>query len=253
MPRDTEFSDAYECIAPELGDQIWRLGQADTRAELRTNLEHHVTACDSCRLTLAVESAVQTGAREQTVIIPSVTNQPVSRRWNDRSPLSLAGGLALAASLTLALLLPPGQLKSTLVRGEVPMGFVRPVEGEVLLQETPELSWTPIPAATAYNILITGVDDEYQWSGRSEGAKVTVPEEFALPKGKRVRAVVQPVPSDLAPLGAVSVTFRRENPGRFLSYRLAAAPLPVKLLGWVGGLVLLMATTRRHWGKIMSV
>jgi len=114
------------------------------------------------------------------------------------------------------------------------MGFISPVEGEVLLQKTPKLKWNAVPGATAYVINVSGVGDDYTWSTQSTTVSARIPKDHALPQNLELRAVIQTVPEDLVPLGSISVTFSRENAGRFLSYRMISASLTAKILGLMG-------------------
>jgi hypothetical protein len=246
MSDDKNFPSSYQCVQPELGDQIWQLEIDTTAEELQTRLRHHLTVCDSCRLTLAVSSLIEETGHKRPLDF-GADALPVVPEAGKRSRLmAVSGGLALAASLSLALLLPPGQLERSLVRGPSIPEFVTPVEGEILLQKTPKLSWTPVSGATAYRIQVSGVGNNYQWTAESSTHFVAIPSNSPLPLGEEIRVVVQPVPLDLVPMGSISVNFHRESPGRFLTYRARSAPAPVKILGLFGLGALILGLAQWH-------
>ncbi len=235
MREKQENTGSFECVQPELGNQIWLLELADTNAQMQTSLENHLAVCDSCRLTLAVQAKISQSAQEE-----NAGNSLLNIKYSFVSPsrptfnFTLAGTLALAASLALALIMPPGQMEKSLVRGDGPIGFISPVEGEVLLLETPQLSWTAVPGATSYLVEITGVGNSYQWQTQSSLPSVNIPAKHAISKNQNLRAVVQTVPDDLVPLGSISVSFKREGVARFFAYRITSASLVAKLLGLMG-------------------
>ncbi len=231
---------AFECVQPELGDQIWRLDLDETAAELHTRLEHHLQVCDSCRLTLALDSKLASAAvgGHITIASDSVDGNAWSRG------LMSAGGLALAASLALVLLIPPGVMPFGSFRGDAETMILSPVEGEVLTDATPRASWQPVTDATAYRVTLTGIDSSYQWSAHVENTTAQVPETNALPAQGRFRLLVEPVPADLAPLGENSVVFRRGDISDLMAWRIRHTPRPVQWLTWlsaaslIAGLVL---------------
>lgn len=239
MCPQSDISGPYQCVQPEIGDQIWRLDRAETPSDLRLRLKNHLAVCDSCRLTLAVQERVQRGAQDHSLAVKTARNRAAGWTW--------AGGLALAASLALVLLIPPRQTGRLLVRGADSPGFIRPVEGEILHHEAPRLKWTPVAGATAYRIEITSSDQKYHWTARTKQPAVRIPRDQPLPQDEDLLAMVQTVPEDLVSLGAISVHFRREKTGGFLNYRLKAAPSAVKILGLLGlGLLGLGIYRRRH-------
>ncbi|MCP4292386.1 MAG: hypothetical protein GY780_11205 [bacterium] len=220
----------FECVQPEAGNEIWRLEMPDTEPELRTRLENHLAICDSCRLTLAVHGQLQNPAQAKILRPP----------FN----FGLTGVLALAASLALAFILPPGQMDRTLMRGDSGPAFISPIEGEVVLQETPQLKWSQVPGATSYEVRITGVSDDYEWTSSSSQPTITIAEEHGLAHNQEVRVVVKTVPGDLVPLGSISVQFSREGPAPFVAYRVVSAPLVAKFLALAGLIFILLGWFR---------
>jgi hypothetical protein len=122
-------------------------------------------------------------------------------------------------------------------RGDTEALIVSPVEGEVLTDATPKASWHPVTDATAYRISLTGIDSSYQWSARVENTTTQIPEANALPDQGRFRFLVEPLPTDLAPLGENSVVFRRGNVGDAMVWRVQHAPLPIQWLALLSGVI----------------
>ncbi len=236
MSGKTDHDHRFECVEPDLGEQLWKLDTDDVAHELKQRLERHLRVCDDCRLQRAVHARLGEMGAEGDLVV-EVEPARDAHRWRRPDGLMAAcGGLALAASLALVLVLPPTLPRAPgLSRAEDPgPGFLRPVEGEVLGADTPDLKWRPIAGATAYNLEITQTDGDYGWRGRADDASVRLPAEAALPARGRFRVLLEPVPADLAPLGGVSVSFRRAGPAEVFAYRVVAAPPAVHVLGVLG-------------------
>ncbi len=247
MSGSTEQGHRFECVEPGLGEQLWRLDTDDIAPELRDRLERHLRVCDDCRLQRDLHARLSTLAAAGELDI-TVSERP-ARRWRPDTLMAAGGGLALAASLALMMLLPPSMPRAPGVsRGEEPgTGFTRPVEGEVLADATPALAWRPVDGATGYSLEITQTDGDYAWRARTGDTRVELPAEAALPDGGRFLVLLEPVPVDLAPLGGISVSFRRAGPAAVFAYRIGAAPKAVRLLGALGlGLLALGAPLLRR-------
>lgn len=227
---------AYECVEPELGELLWRRLDPDLESDLRSRLEDHLSICDACRLILLVEGRIEGGLRAGEWALEGGRSVGPATGSRVRKSTALAGGLALAASLVLMLILPPAaRAPLGLVRGDTAgMGFVRPIEGEVLVTSRPSFRWASIVGATAYRIEISQVDGPWSWSGRTGQAELRLPAASVLPSRGSFRAMVQPIPADLAGLSDVTVFFRRGGPRHFLTYRVSASPLWIKVLGFAG-------------------
>ena len=258
MDGKTDHEHRYECVQPDLGEQLWKLDTDDVDPELRLGLERHLRVCDDCRLQRVVHERLgELGAAGEIAI--EVEPEEPKRLWSYRTDRFLAacGGLAVAASLALAMLIPPTLpgLPGT-SRSDVPKpAFLRPVEGEVVAHDSPLLSWRAIGGATAYRLEITQIDGEYAWQGRSSTTNLRIPEEASLPARGHFRVILEPVPSDLSPLGGVSVAFRRAHTASVLIYRAGVAPPLVRLLGGIGVVSLLSAVfliIRRRRAKATS-
>ena len=230
--RSNPIDRGFECVDPEWGDQLWRTHLPDLDPETRRGLDDHLFICDACQLTMAAERAAATALQSGRVQVapPQPHQRPglVALRWSS--------GLAMAAALVLMFMLPPdGRQVGGVRRGDdATPQFVRPVEGEVLLTEAPELRWTAIPGATSYQVQISEVGGPYQWSGLTDDPAVRVPAEHPLPADGIFRGLVHPVPTDLAGLADVSVAFSRSGWREFLTYRAGASPLWLRFLGLAG-------------------
>ncbi|MCP4572881.1 MAG: hypothetical protein GY838_11060 [bacterium] len=222
-PQDMEF----ECVEPAVGELLWQLRDPDLAADTRARFEDHLLVCDACRLEHAVSAQVSRLLEDGEVVVATRHRGPRLAAWS--------GGCALAAALVLAFLVPPRPATHTVPRrGVDATHVVRPVEGEVVLADRPHLDWTPVPGATAYRVEITGLDDDHHWRGRLATPPARLPAGAALPGHGRYRALIEPIPEDLALPGDLSVSFVRTGPLRFAAYRLTAAPPLVLALGGLG-------------------
>ncbi len=243
---------SFECVEPEIGARIWQLTSADSSEALKEELAEHLLVCSSCRLDALVADRVAEGLRagelhlgESGAAATRRGGEANGRRTN--AMIAAASSLALAASLVLMFGLPPAsRMSPELLRGQGGRGaFLRPVEGEVVTVARPGLRWTPIAGATAYQVEISQVDGPWSWSGRADEASLVLPPVAALPADGEFRALVEPIPADLAGLVDTSVYFKRSGLLDFLGYRAGAAPRWVLGLGWLGLLGLGWAVVAR--------
>ncbi len=252
MPPDRSPSDFYECVEPELGKLVSRLGEPDLDPDLRGRIENHVEICDACRWELELQNVVVDGLERRAL---RVDPRPETAGLLGGIPksslifrsLCAAGGTVLAASLTLMLVLAPEAPNGDLIprAGSSELRFVRPVESEVVLGGRPRLSWSSLPDAVMYRVTLRAVDGTYTWSDSTRATHIRVPTEAAVPRSMRLRAFVEPVPPDLAPPRGSSVSFRTGGLGGFLGHRLRAAPIGSRVAGLVGGILVLTALVVR--------
>ncbi len=260
MAGHKNYEHRLECVQPELGDQLWRLDDVDADPDLKLRLERHLSVCDDCRLQRAVHGRLGELAEAGEIVIDVEAEEP-KRLWSHGSDRLLMsyGGLALAASLALTMLIPPtlSQMPGE-SRGETPESvFLRPIEGEVTADDTPRLSWRSIEGATAYRLEISQIDGDYLWQGRTTTTSLRVSSETPLPDHGHFRVLLETVPSDLSPLGGISVAFRRAHQASVLVYRARVAPLLVQLLGGLGMVSLLssipfMVRRRRAASRVVQ-
>ncbi len=206
-----------ECLDEVLGDQLWQLSTPKCPADLRARLETHVTYCAACRLQLAMERKVEAGLRGGELSLP----RPVFRMDRAASLTAACGTMALAAGLTLLLMLPPSAPHDGMVlRGDDGPAIERPVPDDVVLGGRPTLRWTPLKGATRYDVQVTAVDGDHTWSVSTREPEVTVPSGEDLPLDTRYRVRVAPVPAHVAPDGALRTSFRTGGTGAWLNHRL---------------------------------
>lgn len=238
--------DEFECLDPDLGEQLWRREEPECPTELFERLEAHLTYCAYCRLQVAVEERTVAGLREGRLRVTLGSGRGGRIvRW-----AAGTGAMALAAGLALILLLPPRAPHEDMVmRGEGQPGIDRPVPGEVVLGGRPEVRWTELEGANRYNVEISMVGGDHSWSTTTEDAAVAIPEGMDLPVGARYRVNVAPVPGHVAPDGALRSSFRTGGGGQWIGYRLERGAPAGRLVGLAGGLVLIVAGLVGWWGR----
>jgi Putative zinc-finger len=235
--------DRYECVEPDLGEQIWRLDDPELDAAEATLLKDHLAMCDACRIYRAMDRDFAAGLESGSLELPPPADEggPAGAGLSWRigaGPLGWGAGLALAAGLALVLLLPPqARDRDGILRSGVEAPFERPVEGEVIGGSGVHLRWREIPGASKYLVRIDAVAGDYRWSGESRDPSITVPSENELPAGMDYRAYLIPVPGDLAPAEGLTVSFQSGSLSSILRYRVQAAPQPARWLGLVGVLL----------------
>ena len=151
------------------------------------------------------------------------------------------------------LVLPPrARDGGRILRSSDEFQFSRPVEGEVVLGQHPRLTWTPIEGATSYRITINEVEGSYEWHSETSERSISLPEAAPLPLSRDFRAFLEPVPTDLARPGGISVSFRTGNFAAFASHRLTASSLLGKILAWSGLLLIISALCLRSANRLKS-
>ncbi len=254
-----EGNEGFACVEPALGSELWQYGLPSLDANLRERLERHVQICDACRMALAIERRVASGLKDGTLRLDTAqARRPLSLLLPILRPTArsvwarvsaAAGACALAASVALMILLPPHAGDSgRLSRSETsPIGFTRPVEGEVTLDRTPELSWQPIEGATAYRVVLREIGGTYTWTGETQALAIRVPANAPLPSAARARALLEPIPADVAAPGGVSVSFETAGLPRYLGYRVGASAAGARVAGAAGAALLAASLLIRLW------
>lgn len=237
----------YECVEPHLGEMLWKYDDPDVAPALRAELTRHLEICDACRLQRDIERRVSAGLQDGSLVL--------AHRRPPRLPLTLSprwgwatGTVMVAAAILLALLLPPtaGELGLIDRAGNDRRSFQRPIEGEVLQSARPTLSWNPIDEATSYQITVTEVGGTYSWQGETSGTSIQVPAAHALPERGRLRALLEPIPNDLAAAYEISVSFERRGWTRFLRYRISHSHPWSRWIAALGGVLLLGSAWLGH-------
>lgn len=244
MPLPAETP--YTCVDPPVGEQLWRLEAPDLDPAFRMQLEAHLEACAACRQLRALAAATGRLAQRGALGEPRPGWRPQSARLM-RGRLRRIAGLALAASLAGALMLPPRSVeRGWLARGEDVDRFLRPAEGEVLATRHPHLRWTPIAGASGYRVEIRDPAGLSVWTGESEGAHLRLPGAAALAGGRDYRAILITRPADLLPPGKVSVSFRIDSPWRMAWHRLRWAHPLLQAAGAASLAAALLLSWRRR-------
>lgn len=225
----------YECIDPELGEQLGGLDAPGIDERLRQRLRIHLESCAACRLQREVGDELAAGLREGRLDIDIVAGP-------GRRPRAVyaTGWLALAAGLALLLLLPPQFRSVGLMRDESEWpAIVSPVPEEVV-GTMPTVRWTPIKAASSYRITVAAVDGAYSWSEQTAATRTEVRPAEPLPRGQRFRVTVEPVPAHLAPAGGLRSAFSTGRLDQIAAFRLRHAP-PARWVLPAAGIMLLLS------------
>ena len=229
----------YECLDPELGQQVWRLDDPTTDAALADRLRAHLEFCAHCRSVRWVGDKLAQGLKEGALAIPekgSATRIPALIGWTTG-----LGWLAAAACLALVLLqAPTPEHDGMIMRGSDSPAITRPMGDEVLLDRNPTIRWDPIQGARQYQVAIEAVGSPYSWNTTTRRAEVPIPHEHPLPARARIRVHVVPVPNHLASGFGLNTSFRTGSVSEFLRFRWRRKSALASVLGWGGlaGLIL---------------
>ncbi len=232
MTKQTHHASQYECVDPNLGARLWQYNTPGCSPELQRRLDNHIDICHGCRLALAIQDRLEVGLQSGKLGFddcPAKENRPLVK-------LFVWSALVTAiAAVLLVFLLPPRSLEDPLIiRGEqVTPGFVRPVAGEVIWKNLPEISWTVVEFATTYQIRIEEIGGSFEWSGETSEPHLVLPAEIKLPADTSFRVLLETVPAYLVPPEGIALSFRSGGLVTFLFYRVVAAPV------WLQGSVVL--------------
>ena len=241
------LSQEFECVEPELGEELDARPLSEMEPGRRERLEAHLEICHACRQRYGFEEAVARlmaegvgvpdGRRARVIALPS------RRRLLAVAALSLAAGLILALFLGPSehtLLLPAGDaLERSL---DADFHILRPFEGEVLSRSGGNLTWTPVAGATSYKVEVKSVNGAFSWSAQVADAALALPEG-----GERdgdYLAIVKPLPRNLTREGEYSVYFQRGGFLKNLGYRIMHLPLASFLALVIGVAAGLLALRR---------
>ena len=232
----------YECVDPDVGEQLWLLGMPDIDPELKRELEDHVAVCADCRLQLALQRQLEAMPVHGLAAKAEAAggSRPVlRRRWTLRG-LEAAAILSLAACLVLTFFLPPrdpDEPRTLRSRGD-DLRFLRPVAEEVVLGSHVDFAWTPVADASGYVLQVRDENGNLAWETETQGTEAAVPDDVELPADTRLQAYLEIIPPYLTPDTGVAVSFHTGSATEFAAYRAGVNPTWVWLIG-AAGLILL--------------
>lgn len=235
----------YECIDPQVGGDLWRLDDPTTEPDTAERLRLHCQFCAACRLVLALDTEIKAGVRAGEISIPrSAAHRPAGFLW-----LSGLGAAAMAAGLTTIAVLPPTASQSILIsRAPIPTSTIeRPVSNEVVPGDRPQVTWTPLPGARAYEVSIRSLNGDYSWQGQTEETNLKLSKEATLPAHQRYRIAVTPIPAHLAPEGGLRSTFTTGTRFQAAMYRLTHGSRTALASGIAGCLALVTGMIGLVW------
>jgi hypothetical protein len=243
-------------------ETLARLAEGD-REGLGGDDWRHLAGCPACRATFLATAEILHHWHAQPGAMPVPPDLLVAghrvarkaaagaapirrRRWRWQLLGAPLGGLAMAASLVAALLLPPRPTgPAVATRGVTSPDFQRPVEGEMVPASRSLLVWTPVPQATRYLIQLRDSEGTSLWEASTTDTCLRLPEALRLEPGIGYRALLSVQPADLLPPGSLSVGFR--SGGAWArAWDHARRPQPSVQLLASGGLLLLSVSLLRR-------
>lgn len=246
-PRDEQVTaptaGGFECVEPQLGSRLWNLDDPACEAELRHELELHLTICACCRLEHDTRQLVADALRSgMPVRRRGGTERRTWQRLVARGTM-LCGTTLLAATLVFLVVLPPtDRSDGARARGpQTAIRFERPQSGEIVLGDQPTMAWNDVPRATEYRVTLTEIGGPWRWSGSTDASRLRVPAAANLPPDRPIRVVVETTPRDLLPPGGLSSSFERGNLLRVTRYRISHVPKKLIILATASFVFLITA------------
>jgi hypothetical protein len=213
MADDARLREMYAAAtqaprADHPSDDLWeRLAMDELSPIERDRVSDHVTSCAPCA---EIYRGLRTLQDEARVFDPGAPKAITPAR-----PVAWYAGLAAAAMVLLALLLPFRMMSNPPSDAVRSPGTATPVAltpvGDVAA--APErFHWTPLPGAARHRIELSDADGEPLWTSRDlEGAQTAWPPDVRLTAGVyywRVVAVPDPDRRLSSPVASPLVSFR---------------------------------------------
>lgn len=220
---------SYECVEPDVGEQLWQYNMPGVDSELQQHLEDHLTVCAECRLQLALQRHME----DQE---PAKVGRVLGRRNWITGSVSISAGLSLAACLLLMFFLPPKSPNASMVLRSDGNGpsILRPVSGEVVPGTNFHFTWTAVKNASGYRLQVRDPAGSFEWMTETQQTSTELPADIKLPANKHLHAYLEIIPPYLTPDEGIDVSFQTGSAVAYFGYRLRITPLWVWALGALG-------------------
>lgn len=232
-PTSPDVDLDYECIDESLGQEIWRLDDPETTAEVLDRLQGHLEFCAHCRSIRLIHNSLESGLKSGELKIQSP--QPVGWIRPLAQVSSWMGGVAAAAAVVLMFVqVPVPLLDNQLVRRGSDPEITRPVADEIISNRRPVIQWENVEGANRYRVEVTAVGSDFTFSQTVETPEVKIPADQTLPGETRFRVNIQPVPIHLVKNGGYNSSFKTAKAGEYTRYRWSMRSELSRTLGWAG-------------------
>lgn len=237
----------YECIEPELGQELWQYDCPVVESDFKTKLMNHLTLCQKCNQIRELDSVLANGLSNGTLQIKKPVYTTPAKRYATRFVASL-GSMAIAAGLVLIFMLPIQSNVMQVDRGIADSGFFAPVASEVITGGKVNLAWAPIKSATGYILRLETAEGDWQWSAKTDKNRIIVEH---LPAESNITAYLKSIPGDLSPIGGWSISFRHGSFSEFAQFRVKNSAVFARIL-IVFGLFSAGSLFLLRWKKVNS-
>ncbi len=216
----------YECIEPELGQELWQYDCPKVDSDLKIKLMNHLTLCQKCNQIRELDKVLAKGLSNGTLQL----NKPVVTSSSKRYATSLVASMsamAIAAGIVLIFMLPIQSNVMQVDRGIVKSGFFAPVASEVITGGKVNLAWVPVKNAAGYILRLETAESDWQWSTKTDKNRIIVEH---LPAQSNITAYLKSIPGDLSPIGGWSIAFRHGSFSEFARFRVKNSAVFARIL-----------------------
>ncbi|MCP4144916.1 MAG: hypothetical protein GY752_06480 [bacterium] len=216
----------FECIEPELGQELWQYDCPEVDPDLKTKLGNHLTLCQKCNQIRELDSVLASGLSNGTLQIKKPVYASPVKRYATRFVASM-GTMAIAAGLVLMFMLPIQENANQVDRGLDKSGFFMPVDSEVITGGKVNLAWAPVKRATGYLLRLESAEGDWQHSVKTDKNRIMIPH---LPAESNITAYLKSIPGDLSPIGGWSISFRHGSFSEFAQFRVKNSAVFARIL-----------------------
>ncbi|MCP4122613.1 MAG: hypothetical protein GY751_12740 [Bacteroidetes bacterium] len=216
----------YECIEPELGQELWQYDHPVVDPDLKTKLGNHLTLCQKCNQIRELDSVLANGLSNGTLQIKKPVYTLPAKRYATRFVASM-GSMAIAAGLVLMFMLPIQKNVNQVDRGLAESGFLMPIDSEVITGGKVNLAWAPVKNAAGYILRMETSESDWQWSTKTDKNRIIVDH---LPAHSNITAYLKSIPGDLSPIGGWSISFRHGSFSEFAQFRVKNSAVFARIL-----------------------